>query len=79
MGRMGRIDWKPWIEKVLREMYTIGGTILFPKHLLNVHNCFLLSVYANFSGAKVQLFSRKQNFSNLFLPKCYIISTNTFQ
>ena len=37
MGRMGRIDWKPWIEKVLREMYTIGGTILFPKHPNNIN------------------------------------------
>ena len=37
MGRMGRIDWKPWIEKVLRKMYTIGGTILFPKHPNNIN------------------------------------------
>ena len=26
------VDWKNWIETILREMYTIGGTILFPKH-----------------------------------------------
>ena len=32
-----RIDWKPWIEKILREMYTIGGTILFPKHPKNIN------------------------------------------
>ena len=26
------VEWKSWFEATLREMYTIGGTILFPKH-----------------------------------------------
>lgn len=26
------VEWRTWIEAILRKMYTIGGTILFPKH-----------------------------------------------
>lgn len=32
-----QVDWKPWIESILRKMYTIGGTILFPKHPNNIN------------------------------------------
>ncbi|MBQ3760340.1 MAG: hypothetical protein II876_12905, partial [Synergistaceae bacterium] len=28
-----KVDWVPWIERFLHENYTIGGTIIFPKHV----------------------------------------------
>ena len=27
-----RVDWKSWLEATLRKMYTIGGSIIFPRH-----------------------------------------------
>lgn len=33
-----RVDWKPWIERTVREMYTIGGSILFPKRQNNINS-----------------------------------------
>ena len=27
-----QVDWRPWLENILRQFYTIGGTILFPRH-----------------------------------------------
>ena len=32
-----QVEWRPWIESVIREIYTIGGTILFPKHPNNIN------------------------------------------
>ena len=32
-----KVDWVPWIERFLHENYTIGGTIIFPKHVNSIN------------------------------------------